>query len=44
MVLYSRSNSQRLQSLYAYELAYQRLLALVGAEFLTEISASRNGD
>ena len=44
MVLYSRSNSQRLQSLYAYELAYQRLIALVGAEFLTEISASRNGD
>ena len=34
MVLYSRSNSERLRALYAFELAYQRLAALVGIEFL----------
>jgi len=36
MVLYSRSNSERLQVLYAFELAYQRLSALVGADYLQE--------
>ena len=36
MVLYSRSNSQRLRSLYALEMAYQRLAALVGSEFLNQ--------
>ena len=41
MVLYSRSNSQRLQSLYAYELAYQRLAALLGAEFLNQPTTSQ---
>ncbi len=41
MVLYSRSNSERLQVLYAFELAYQRLAALVGAEFLQESAASQ---
>jgi outer membrane protein TolC len=39
MVLYSRSNSERLQVLYAFELAYQRLAALVGAEYLQESAA-----
>jgi hypothetical protein len=34
MVLYSRSNAERLRALYAFELAYQRLAALVGVEFL----------
>lgn len=34
MVLYSRSNAERLRSLYAFELAYQRLAALVGLDFL----------
>jgi len=41
MVLFSRSNSQRLQSLYAYELAYQRLVALVGADFLNQLTTSQ---
>lgn len=36
MVLYSHSNAQRLRSLYAYELAYQRLLALVGIDFINQ--------
>jgi len=36
MVLYSRSNSERLQVLYAFELAYQRLSTLVGADYLQE--------
>ena len=35
MVNYSRSNEARLRTLYAYELAYQRLAALVGEDFLT---------
>jgi outer membrane protein TolC len=39
MVLYSRSNSERLQVLYAFELAYQRLAALVGVEYLQESAA-----
>jgi len=34
MVLYSRSNAERLRALYAFELAYQRLVALVGAQYL----------
>jgi outer membrane protein TolC len=34
MALYSRSNSDRLRALYAFELAYQRLGALVGEDFL----------
>ena len=34
MVLYSRSNAERLRALYAFELAYQRLSALVGAQYL----------
>ena len=34
MVLYSRSNRERLRALYAFELAYQRLTALVGNEYL----------
>lgn len=41
MVLYSRSNTRRLQSLYAYELAYQRLSALVGGEFLKQPTSSQ---
>jgi hypothetical protein len=34
MVLYTRSNAERLRRLYAYELAYRRLGALVGDDFL----------
>jgi len=34
MVLYSRSSAERLRALYAFELAYQRLGALVGAQYL----------
>ena len=34
MVLYTRNNAERLHRLYAYELAYQRLGALVGDDFL----------
>lgn len=41
MVLYSRSNSERLQSLYAFELAYQRLSTMVGADFLDQFALSR---
>jgi outer membrane protein TolC len=41
MVLYSRSNTERLQSLYAFELAYQRLSAMVGADFLNQFALSR---
>ena len=41
MVLYSRSNTERLQALYAYELAYQRLAALVGADFLEQSASSQ---
>jgi hypothetical protein len=36
MVLYSRSNANRLRALYAWELAYQRLAALIGAEFMQQ--------
>ena len=36
MVLYSRSNAERMQTLYAFELAYQRLATLVGADYLQE--------
>jgi len=38
MVLYSRSNGERLRALYAFELAYQRLVTLVGAEFLEALT------
>jgi len=38
MVLYSRSNGRRLQTLYAFELAFQRLATLVGSEFLSHSS------
>jgi len=41
MVLYSRSSSERLQALYAFELAYQRLTALVGADFLSQFATSQ---
>jgi hypothetical protein len=41
MVLYSSSNTERLQSLYAFELAYQRLSTLVGADFLDQFALSR---
>lgn len=41
MVLYSRSNTERLQSLYAFELTYQRLSAMVGADFLNQFALSR---
>ena len=41
MVLYSRSHAARLQSLYAYEIAYQRLSALVGSEFLNQFNQSQ---
>lgn len=41
MVLYSRSSAERLQALYALELAYQRLTALVGADFLSQFATSQ---
>jgi outer membrane protein TolC len=41
MVLYSRSSAEYLQSLYAFELAYQRLSALVGADFLSQFARSQ---
>ncbi len=41
MVLYSRSNTERLRALYAFELAYQRLAALVGIDFLNQFSSSQ---
>lgn len=41
MARYSRSTSQRLRSIYAYELAYQRLSALVGSEFLQQPTSSQ---
>ena len=41
MVLYSRSNAERLKALYAYELAYRRLAALVGTEFLNQPATSQ---
>lgn len=34
MVLYSRSNAERLRALYAFELAWQRLASLAGAQYL----------
>ena len=40
MVLYSRSNAERLRAAYAHELAYQRLAALVGADFLRRTSTA----
>ena len=41
MVLYSRSASERLRTLYSYELAYQRLGALVGEAFLKQRESSQ---
>ena len=41
MALYSRSNTERLQAIYAYELAYQRLAALVGDDFLNQAASSQ---
>ena len=41
MVLYSRSNTQRLQTLYAYELAYQRLAALIGTDFINQTTPTQ---
>ena len=41
MVLYSRSSSERLQTLYAFELAYQRLSALVGTDFLSQFATAQ---
>jgi len=41
MVLYSKSNSERLKTLYAYELAYQRLSTLVGEAFLKQRESSQ---
>ena len=41
MVHYSRSNEERLRTLYAYELAYQRLATLVGANYLAESASSQ---
>lgn len=41
MVLYTRSNGERLESLYAYELAYQRLNALVGEAFMNQPESSQ---
>ena len=38
MVLYSRSNRDRLHALYTYEIAYQRLAALVGEEYLQALT------
>jgi outer membrane protein TolC len=38
MVLYSRSNEARMRSLYAFELAYQRLVDLVGADYLDQLT------
>ena len=38
MVLYTRSNSQRLRAIYAFELAYQRLVALVGEDYLNTLT------
>ena len=39
MVLYSRSNTERLRVLYEFELAYQKLAALVGADYLQEAAS-----
>ncbi len=41
MVLFSRSNTERLRSLYAFEHAYQRLAALVGTEFLKQSASAQ---
>jgi len=41
MVLFSRSRAERLQALYAFELAYQRLSALVGADFLSQFKSAQ---
>jgi outer membrane protein TolC len=41
MVSYSRTNAERLRAIYAYELAYQRLAALVGENVLLQTAASQ---
>ena len=41
MVNYSRSSEARLRTLYAYELAYRRLAALVGDDYLMTNSLAR---
>lgn len=41
MVLYSRSNAERLRSHYQFELTYQRLAGLVGLESLDNIDPSQ---
>ena len=41
MVLYSRSNTERQRALFAFEVAYQRLAALVGADFLNQYAISQ---
>jgi outer membrane protein TolC len=41
MVLFSRSSAERLQALYAFELAYQRLSALVGADYLSQFKSAQ---
>lgn len=41
MVLYSRSNASRLRTLYEFELAYQRLAALVGSDYLNQPSPTQ---
>ena len=37
MVLYTRGNADRQRTLYDYELAYQRLRALAGEEYLKQL-------
>ena len=37
MVLYTRGNSERQRTIYDYELAYQRLSALVGEDYLKQL-------
>jgi len=41
MVLFSRSNTERQRVLYALEVAYQRLAALVGTDFLNQLAKSQ---
>ena len=40
MVLYSRSNEIRLRNRYAFELAFRRLVDLVGQEYLDQLTAA----
>ena len=41
MVLYTRGNAERLRALFDYELAYHRLVALVGAAWLEQLNQSQ---